>query len=135
MLSIRTNDDGHRWPIAGLAAAAVVTAAICAIHLATPRGVADGTLYTALVLASAWLPWPAAPLGAAVIATLLNVVGYLLSDHGVVPDWFANTNRAIAMAVIWITALLLYRRLELERAIRRCWPSVRFRRATTGTGS
>jgi PAS domain S-box-containing protein len=84
---------------------------------ATPRGVADGTLYAALVLASAWLSWPKAPLGAAVIATMLNVAGYWVSSDGAVPDWFSAANRAIAMAVIWTTAILLYRRLELDRAL------------------
>ena len=93
--------------------------------MATPRGVASGTLYAALVLASAWLPWPKAPLGAAVIATLLNLAGHWVSPENTVPGWgfpgapawFPGQNRAIAMAVIWTTALLLYRRLELERAL------------------
>jgi len=87
------------------------------MDVATPRGVADGTLYAALVLASAWLPWPKAPLGAAVVATLLNLAGHWASAEGSAPGWFPGHNRAIAMAVIWTTALLLYRRLELERAL------------------
>ena len=87
------------------------------MDLATPQGVADGALYAALVLASAWLPWPKAPLGTAAIATLLNIVGYFASPEGSVPGWFPGHNRVIAMAVIWITALLLYRRLELDRAL------------------
>ena len=69
------------------------------------------------MLASAWLPWRKAPLGTAVIATLLNLAGYWASAEGSVPGWFADANRAIALAVIWTTALLLYRRLELNRAL------------------
>jgi diguanylate cyclase (GGDEF)-like protein/PAS domain S-box-containing protein len=111
--------------VAGLAATTVIAVAIFALDVATPRGVASGTLYAALVLASAWLPWPRAPLGAAVVATLLNLAGHWASPEGTVagwgfpgaPAWFPGQNRAIAMAVIWTTALLLYRRLELERAL------------------
>jgi diguanylate cyclase (GGDEF)-like protein/PAS domain S-box-containing protein len=96
----------------------VVAAAIFAIDLATPRGIADGALYAALVLTSAWLPWRMAPLGAGAAATLLNLAGYSVSALGHAPQWFAATNRGIGMAVIWTTALLLYRRLELDRALR-----------------
>ena len=70
-----------------------------------------------LVLASAWLPWPKAPLGAGVAATLLDVAGYAASSGGLVPHWIAVINRTAAFAVIWTTALLLYRRLELGRAL------------------
>jgi diguanylate cyclase (GGDEF)-like protein/PAS domain S-box-containing protein len=70
-----------------------------------------------LVLASAWLPWPKAPVGAGVVASLLNVAGYAASPGSVAPLSFAITNRMIAFAVIWTTALLLYRRLDLERAL------------------
>jgi diguanylate cyclase (GGDEF)-like protein/PAS domain S-box-containing protein len=87
------------------------------LDLITPRGVIGGALYAVLVLASAWLPWPKAPLGAGVGATLLNVAGYAVSPGSVAPLWFAITNRTIAFAVIWTTALLLYRRLELDRAL------------------
>jgi hypothetical protein len=66
---IGTEERPRGWPVAGLTAAAVVAAAILALDMATPRGVADGTLYVALVLASAGLPWPKAPLGTAVIGT------------------------------------------------------------------
>ena len=106
----------------GLAATTVIAVAIFALDVVTPRGVATGTLYAALVLASAWLPWPRAPLGAAVVATLLNFAGHWASPESTVagcsPEaWFPGQNRAISMAVIWTTALLLYRRLELERAL------------------
>ena len=70
-----------------------------------------------LVLASAWLPWPKAPLAAGVVASLLNVAGYAASPASVAPFSFGMTNRVIAFAVIWTTALLLYRRLQLERAL------------------
>jgi diguanylate cyclase (GGDEF)-like protein/PAS domain S-box-containing protein len=107
----------HGRPIAGIAAAVAVAAAILVFDLATPRGVAEGTLYAAFVLTSAWLPWPKAPLVAGAIATLLNVVGYLASAESFAPAWFVLTNRAIALAVVWTTALLLYRRLQADRAL------------------
>jgi diguanylate cyclase (GGDEF)-like protein/PAS domain S-box-containing protein len=88
-----------------------------ALDLATPRGVIGGALYAVLVLASAWLPWPKAPIGAGVVATLLNAAGYAASPGSVAPFWFAMTNRVIALAVIWTTAVLLYRRLKVERAL------------------
>ena len=76
-----------------------------------------GALYAVLVLASAWLPWSTAPVGAGVVATLLNVTGYAASPDSLVPVWLSVTNRTTAVAVIWTTAILLYRRLEVERAL------------------
>ncbi len=114
---IEAEPGARRRLIAGLAAAAAVAAAILAFDLVTPRGVADGTLYAAFVLASAWLPWATAPFVAAAIATLLNVVGYAASAADFAPAWFILTNRAIALAVVWTTALLLYHRLQADRAL------------------
>ena len=85
--------------------------------MATPRGVIGGALYALLVLASAWLPWAKAPVGAGVVATLLNAAGYAASPDSVVPVWLSVTNRIAAAAVIWTTVLLLYRRLQVERAL------------------
>jgi diguanylate cyclase (GGDEF)-like protein/PAS domain S-box-containing protein len=114
---IETADRVARWPVAGLAGVATLAAAIFALDVATPRGLIGGALYAALVLASAWLPWPKAPLGAAVLATLLNVVGHAVSTGGFVPTWVSLINQMAASAMIWTTALLLYRRLELDRAL------------------
>ncbi len=114
---IEAEPRARPWPVAGLAVAVAVAAAILVFDLATPRGVADGTLYAAFVLASAWLPWATAPLVAGAIATLLNLVGYAASAKGFAPAWFVLTNRGIALAVVWTTAFLLYRRLQADRAL------------------
>lgn len=114
---IGTGDLTRPRPVLGGAVVAALATAIFAMDWATPQGVAEGTLYAALVLASAWLPCPKAPLGAAAVATVLNAAGYWVSAEASAPGWFPGHNRVIAMAVIWTTALLLYRRLELERAL------------------
>ncbi|WP_169577740.1 sensor histidine kinase [Sinimarinibacterium sp. CAU 1509] len=103
--------------IAGFAHAAMlpVTLMLCAmialgslaLDLTTPRGVADGMLYVALVLPSLWLPWRGAPFALAALGTALTAMGYWGSPPGA-EQWIVLTNRTMALAIVWLTAVLCY---------------------------
>ena len=80
-----------------------------------PIGIATGMLYVAPV---AWLTlWSTKKessliIWAAVVATVLSVAGFLLAPPGVL--WIGMVNRAIAIFVIWMTALLSVLRKQAE---------------------
>ena len=84
-----------------LVAAAILATAILALDLAVPLGIADGILYTVLVLTALWMPWRQAPFVLAGLGTILAIVGYLLSPPP--PDgalWMAQGNRILAIILI-----------------------------------
>jgi MFS family permease len=98
--------------------------AICVFALDTfvPLGIATGMLYVTPV---AWLAlWSSKKeaslvVAAAGICTALSIVGFLMIPHGVV--WIDAVNRAIAIFIIWMTAILsvLRKRAEEETKILR----------------
>jgi len=79
-----------------------------AFDLSTPLGVAAGIPYVALVLIAQWAPWRTYIYHMAVLGTVLIMVGYLASPAGGIP-WVVETNRALAVFAIWVTALLCAR--------------------------
>lgn len=83
----------------------LLTAAFLAWDSVTELGVANGVTYVAVVLLGLWAPqkWFLPAAGAA--GTICTVLGYFLSPPGG-ELWKVLTNRALAIAVIWITAVL-----------------------------
>ncbi len=88
------------------AAAAVLAAAIFAGDLSLPLGVAGGVPYVVVVLLGWWFGSPRAVFALAAICTILTALGYLFSPAGGIA-WIVLVNRALALAAIWVTAVLV----------------------------
>lgn len=99
------------------AAATLLAAAIFALDLSLPLGVAGGVPYVALVLLGWWLDRPRYLVLLGTIATALTIAGYYLSQEGGT-EWMVLTNRALAFFAIWITVGLLARAKSSESALR-----------------
>jgi diguanylate cyclase (GGDEF)-like protein len=92
----------------------ILGALIFAFDYITPRGVATGMLYTAVVLiglvarssTTVWL--------FAVFGTGLAIGGYFLSPVPLAPVETAFINRVLAICAIWLTAVLSYLYLALQ---------------------
>jgi len=80
--------------------------AIFVLDVVTPLGIAGGVPYVAVVLAGWWFPLRFHIVIIAVIASIFTVVGYALAPEGGV-FLVVLTNRAYALAVIWVTALIV----------------------------
>ncbi len=99
-----------------LAAITLMTAAIFILDLLIPLGVAAGVPYIAPVLVTLWLPGHRYVLAVAFAATLLTVLGFFLSLSGG-ELWQVIINRALALSVIWVAALLVLTRKQAEEAL------------------
>ena len=82
-----------------------------------PLGVAAAVPYVAVVLLGAWLSWRHAIYALAVACTGLAVAGYYVSIPGG-PEWVTLLNRGFSLFAIWVTAILLAQRRELETSLR-----------------
>jgi PAS domain S-box-containing protein len=101
---------GSLWPLI----ASVVTAIlIFAFDLLMPLGVAAAMPYIGLVLLGLWFEDRRAVFVLAAVGTVLTFEGYLLSELSGVP-WIVLTNRGLAIAAIWVTAVLCYQRRRHE---------------------
>ena len=70
-----------------------------------PLGVAAGVAYVAVVLIALWLPGWKSPFVAAAAVSTLTILGFLFSEPAGV-QWMVVTNRLLALAVIWSTAIV-----------------------------
>lgn len=91
-----------------LAICAVLMALIFAIDLQLPLGVAGGVPYVAVILVSLWIHDTRFVIIFAVLCSLLTLLGFFFSPYGG-ELWKVMANRALALFVIWITALLIIR--------------------------
>lgn len=85
----------------------ILTALIFTFDLFMPLGVAGGVPYVAPVLLGIWFPRRRHIFALAVVGTLLTIFGYFLSPAGGI-SWVVLTNRALALFIIWTTALLIF---------------------------
>jgi signal transduction histidine kinase/ActR/RegA family two-component response regulator len=116
--SVRANFTRQRLLDALYAGAIVAaTTALFAIDISEPRGVVDGVGYPAVV-AFASRFGRRALVGVAAITSVLTVLAAaLLPDSGIsVAGMWAN--RACALASIWVVALVIQSRLDLEARVR-----------------
>ncbi len=84
------------------------------IDLSIPLGVAGGVPYIAVVLLSLWSPKTKFTINAAVICSILTVIGFYYSPSGG-EMWKVLFNRALALFAIWVTAVLTLHRKTLEK--------------------
>ena len=70
-----------------------------------PLGVAAGVAYVAVVLISLWLSKWSFSLLVAGFVSVLTIIGFVYSEPAGVP-WMVITNRALALLVIWLTAII-----------------------------
>jgi PAS domain S-box-containing protein len=112
------NRSGDR---AVLIVAGVATAAIFALDMYLPLGVAISALYGIVILLGLFVGLPGFSLWAAGVATALTVTGAWMSPPGG-RILYAIVNRALTLAGMWITAWLVnkYGRVgrELERSVK-----------------
>jgi len=93
----------------------LLSAAVLVFDLTLPLGVAGGVPYVLVVLVALRVDDDRATYAFAGLATLLTLVGLLLSSpQGIY--WMVLTNRALALFAIWATALL---GLGMKRTARR----------------
>lgn len=94
--------------------AAALAGAIFLVDLVTPRGSGVGVLYVLPLLIGTLEGPPRFQFMAATVASVLSVVGFLLSPPGA--SGFAITTLAMSLVVIWTTAIVLgrFRRTWLE---------------------
>jgi diguanylate cyclase (GGDEF)-like protein/PAS domain S-box-containing protein len=100
-----------------LATAATLATTLFAIDLMVSLGIADGILYTVLVLAALWMPWRQAPFILAGLGTILAIAGHLLAP----PDgalWMGQGNPVLAIGMIWAAAYLVHRRSTFDAELR-----------------
>jgi signal transduction histidine kinase len=87
-------------------ACTALAAGIFIIDIASlPLGVAAGVAYVAVVLISLWLPGWQFPIIAAGGVTILTILGFIFSEPAGV-QWMVVTNRSLALAAIWSTAIV-----------------------------
>ena len=100
----------------------LLAAVFLAIDLVTPLGVADGTLYVAVVLLSLWGSNKWFTVLIATLCSILTVIGFFYSPPGG-ELWQVLSNRGLALFAIWVTAFLTLQRKRLEeergQAVRR----------------
>lgn len=98
-----------------LAISLLIAAAMFAFDLLVPSSIAAAVLYVGLVLMALGSNWPPYAFFLAGLATVLAVAGYFLSvGNG---SEAALLNRALALAVIWVTTVLCYRRTRIMNSL------------------
>ena len=101
-----------------LAAIFLTGAAILAVDMLLPLGVAGGVPYVAVVLMTVWVRGSRSTYLTAGVTTALVAAGFALSPAG--PEqWIALVNRLLAVFGIWIAALVTDRFKSNQAALRR----------------
>ena len=100
-----------------IVASALLASGIFLSDLLLPLGVACGVPYVAIVLLSLWLPGKRSTWGAAILVSILALVGFVFSASGGIL-WMVIVNRSLALFVIWVTALLCLARKRAEERLR-----------------
>ena len=85
----------------------LVASVVFSLDLMLPMGVANGTLYIALVLMGWWYPERKYIFILATISTILVVIGYMAEPQGYADHSLAEIlNRIYALIVIWVVAFI-----------------------------
>ena len=87
--------------------------AVLFFDIFSPLGVAAGVPYVAIVLVGLIAQKPRFILVLAIIVSVLTVAGYYLSPIGVTNNDVVLVNRALALFVIWSTAIVSYFHLKM----------------------
>jgi hypothetical protein len=86
------------------------------LDIKTPNGVIDGFLYVSAVLLCHWVSNPRAPLLLAAGLMPAMALGFLASENAS-PPWMAITNRSVAMATVWIAAIVVSRHSQYSQQV------------------
>lgn len=100
-----------------MSAAMLLAAAIFAVDLSLPLGVAAGVPYVAVILFGWWLERTNAVIWLAALCTILVALGYLFSPEGGT-TWVVLLNRTLAVFAVWVTAVLVTRAKGSETRVR-----------------
>ncbi len=100
-------------PITPLILIAGSAATIFAIDLLLPRGVAIPILYVIPILLAMNCRQHWFRVSVAIACTVLTALGYIYS-HVEVPIWITASNRLLAVAAIWIAAVLAWQRTKAK---------------------
>ena len=109
--STAMSDEKHELALLPLTMIAGSTAIIFAVDFLLPTGVAIPMLYVIPILLAVHCRQQWFRVSVAVGCTVLTGVGYMFSESGV-PAWIALSNRALAVAAIWTTAVLAWQHLQ-----------------------
>jgi len=96
--------------------AAGLALAVFALDLLSPQGVGVPLLYVVVVLAALWTPRERFALVAAMGVTALTTADLLYSSH-LSEGWVSTVNHVLAVAVVWVTALLVHRHKSVKRTL------------------
>ncbi len=89
---------------------------IFVVDLLLPRGVAIPMLYVVPILLAVQCRQQWFRVSVAVGCTVLTVLGYTFTEAAV-PEWIAVTNRTLAIAAMWISAVLAWERAKAKAHI------------------
>lgn len=96
-----------------------LSGALFVLDLFMPLGIAVGVLYAGIVILSAAASNPRLPLLMAVASTPLIVAGAALGpQHEAIPLWVGVSNRIFSLIIVWISAMLLRQRHQVEIQLR-----------------
>ena len=109
--------NGGRGTVALVALAGMLASVIFSVDLLLPLGVAGGVPYAGMVLIGLWSRWRPLIIVLAVLGSVLTVLGYLYSPAGGEP-WVVITNRGLAIAIIWVAAIMALQRKRWEAKLR-----------------
>ncbi|MGH8629629.1 MAG: PAS domain-containing protein, partial [Burkholderiales bacterium] len=114
LAGLRREAFTHHDPRAVLTLLLFASCAVFLVDLMTPRGVADGHLYVAVVALGLLLQQDRELVTLAAVCTALAALGAWLSPPGADP-LLAGMNRAIAIGVIWVVTAFHLARLRTQR--------------------
>jgi len=92
------------------------TAIIFTVDMLLPRGVAVPMLYVIPILLAVSCRQHWFRVSIAVGCTVLTLLGYIFTEPAV-PTWIAVSNRSMAVAAIWVSAVLAWRHLYAKEHI------------------
>jgi hypothetical protein len=114
-----TSDAGNKasarfWMIALI----VVTAALFAVDVAAPGGVAEGHGYAAALILCLWVPGRRTLTVTTIVMTVLIVAGIFIGSRGVWGYSGEIYSRLVALVTLWANYFLLSHRSLLLQALR-----------------
>lgn len=104
------------WALVLVALALLV---VFTVDIFTALGFAAGMLYVPAVMGTLWLRSVPVTLATGVLASLLSIVGWLLSPEALqpLPPYYVLANRGVALLAIIITSTLVILRLKVFKAL------------------
>ncbi len=102
-----------RWEFLLISFILLLTGVLFALDLRSPFGVANGVLYSIVVLFSFWSPHRRLCLAVASLCTVLILLGSLYSPTlPGMPRWTAVTNLLISIFVMWVPVLFYFEHIK-----------------------